>query len=53
LKEVHIEYWMQTKERWSAELKIIATHILSDSVRPIKKWVKLPMGPGEMLLLQM
>jgi hypothetical protein len=44
---------MQTKEGWSVELKIIATHNLGDSVRPIMKWEKLLMGPGEMLLLQM
>jgi hypothetical protein len=44
---------MQTKEGWSFELKIIATHSLGDSVRPIKKWVKLPMGTGKMLLLEM
>jgi len=44
---------MNTKEGWSVELKIIATHDLGDSVRPITKWEKLPMGPSEMLLLQM
>jgi hypothetical protein len=52
-KEVHIEYWMQTKEGWSVELKIIADHSLGDSVRPIMKWEKLLMGPGETILLQM
>jgi hypothetical protein len=44
---------MQTKEGWSVELKNIATHNLGDSIRPITKWVKLLMGPGETLLLQM
>jgi hypothetical protein len=44
---------MQTKEGWSVELKSIATHSLGDSVRPIMKWAKLPMGLDEMLLLQM
>jgi hypothetical protein len=44
---------MYTKEDWSVELKSIATHSLGDSVRPITKWVKLLMGPGEILLLQM
>jgi hypothetical protein len=53
LKEVHIEYWMQTKEGWSVEIKIIATHNLNDSVRPIMKGLKLLMGPGETLLLLM
>jgi hypothetical protein len=52
-KEVHIEYWMQTKEGWSVELKSIAIHSLGDSVRPITKWVNLSKGPDEMLLLQM
>jgi hypothetical protein len=44
---------MQTKEGWSVELKNIATHNLGDSIRPITKWAKLLMGPGEMLLLKM
>jgi hypothetical protein len=44
---------MQTKEGWSVVLKIIATHNLGNSVRPITKWLKLPMGPGEILILQM
>jgi hypothetical protein len=44
---------MQTKEGWSVELKSIATHNLGDGVKPITKWVKLPMGPDETLLLQM
>jgi hypothetical protein len=52
-KDVHIEYWMQTKEGWSVELKSIATHNLGDSVRPITKWVKLLTGPDETFLLQM
>jgi len=43
---------MQNKEGWSVELKRISIHNLGDSVRPITKWVKLPMGLGEMLLLQ-
>jgi hypothetical protein len=53
LKQVHIEHWVQAKEGWSVELKIIATHKLGDSVRPIEKWEDLLMGPCEMLLLQM
>jgi hypothetical protein len=44
---------MQTKERWSVELKIISTHNLGDNVRPITKWENISMGPGETLLLQM
>ena len=44
---------MDADQGWSVELKIITTYNLGDSVRPIMKWVKLPMGPGEMLLLQM
>jgi hypothetical protein len=44
---------MHTKEGWSVELKIIATHNLGDSIRPITKWVKLLMEIDETLLLQM
>jgi hypothetical protein len=44
---------MHVKEGWSVELKRIATHNLGDSVRPIMKWAKLPMGSGEKLLMQM
>jgi hypothetical protein len=44
---------MHTKEGWSVKLKKNSTHSLSDSVRPITKWEKLPMGLDEMLLLQM
>jgi hypothetical protein len=44
---------MHTKEGWSVELQIISTHSLGDSVRLVTKWVKLLMGPNEMLLLQM
>jgi hypothetical protein len=44
---------VQAKEGWSVELKRIDTHNLGDSVRPIEKWVELPMGPCETLFLQM
>ena len=53
MKEVHIEYWMQTKEGWSVELKSIATHNLGYSVRPITKRAKLLMGPCKAFILQM
>jgi hypothetical protein len=53
MKEVHIEHWVQTKEGWRVEIKIISTHNLGDSVRPIAKWVELSMRPCETLLLQM
>jgi hypothetical protein len=43
---------VQDKEGLNVDLKNIATHNLGDSVRPIEKWVELPMGPCEMLLLQ-
>jgi hypothetical protein len=35
---------VQAKEGWSVEIKIISTNNLGDSVRPISKWVELPMG---------
>jgi hypothetical protein len=41
------------KEGWSVELKIIATHDLGDSVRPIAKWAEIPMGTYETLLMKM
>jgi hypothetical protein len=44
---------VQYKEGWSVELKIITTHNLGDSVRPIVKWVEIPMGPCKELFLQM
>jgi hypothetical protein len=44
-KEIHIEHWVQNKEGWSVELKIISTHSLGDSVRLIEKWEKLLMEP--------
>jgi hypothetical protein len=44
---------VRTKKGWSVELKIIATHNLGDSVRPIEKWAELPMGPCKVLFLQM
>jgi hypothetical protein len=34
-KEVHIEHWVQAKDGWSFELKIIVTLSLGDGVRPI------------------
>jgi hypothetical protein len=52
MKEVHIEHWVQYKEGWSVELKRISTHNLGDSVRPIEKWVELPMGPYKVLFLK-
>jgi hypothetical protein len=44
---------MHAKEGWSVELKRIATHDLGDSVRPIRKWVKISMGHPKTLLLKM
>jgi hypothetical protein len=42
---------VQAKEGWSVELKIIATHNIGDSVRPIEKREELSMGTYETLLL--
>ena len=44
---------MKAKEGESVEIKIIFSHNLGDSVRPIAKWEKLPMGPCKVLFLQM
>jgi hypothetical protein len=51
--EVYTEHWVQAKEGWSVDLKIISTHNLGDSVRPIKNWEELPMGPYKVLFMQM
>jgi hypothetical protein len=52
-EEVHIEHWVQDKEGGSVELKSIVTHNLGGSVRPIAKWMELPMGPCKALFPQM
>ena len=51
-KEIHIEHWVQTKERGSVELKRIITQNLGDGIQPIMKWVKLLMGPYKAFFLQ-
>ena len=52
MKEVHIKHWVQSKEGWNFELKIIVTHNLGDGVRSIVEWIKLLMGPCNALFLQ-
>jgi hypothetical protein len=44
LKEVHVEHWVQAKERRNVEHKRIIPHNLGDGVRTIMEWAKLPMG---------
>jgi hypothetical protein len=44
---------VQSKEGWSVELKIIATHSLGDSVRTIENWEEFLMGSCKTLFLQM
>ena len=51
--EVHIEYWVHTKEWWNTELEDIIPYNLVDGVRPILEWAKLEVGFNETLLLQM
>jgi hypothetical protein len=53
LKEVHIEHWVEEKKGWIFELKRIATHNLSDSVRPIEKWEEVLMGTRKVLFMKM
>jgi hypothetical protein len=43
---------VQTKEGENVELKIIVSHDLSDGVRSIVEWTKLPTGPHKALFLQ-
>jgi hypothetical protein len=52
VKKIHIEHWVQAKERRNVELKIIIRHGLDDSVWPITKWVKLLMGSCRAFFLQ-
>ena len=52
LKEIHIEHWVQTKERRNVELKRIIPHGLGDSVWPITEWVKLLIGSYKVFFLQ-
>ena len=52
MKEIHVEHWVQTKERRNVELKRIIPHGLGDSVRPIVEWAKLSMGSCKALFLQ-
>jgi hypothetical protein len=44
---------VQAKEGGSVDLKIIVTHSVGDSVRPIAKWMELPMGPCKAFFLKM
>ena len=43
-KEIHVEHWVQAKERRNVELKCIIPHGLGDSVWSITEWAKLPVG---------
>jgi hypothetical protein len=52
VKEIHVEHWVQAKERRNVDLKGIIPHSIGDGVRPKKKWVKLPMGSYKVFFLQ-
>ena len=52
LKANYIKHWVQTKERWDAEIECIVTKSLGDGAWPISKRVKLEVGSSEALLLQ-
>ena len=52
MKESHVEYWVQSKERRNVEIESIVTHSLGGGVRPITEWENLPMGPFKELFLQ-
>ena len=51
-KEIHVEHWVQAKERRNVEPKIFIPHGLGDSVRTITEWVKLLMGSCKVFFLQ-
>ena len=52
MKEIHIEYWVQAKERRNFELKRIIPDSLGDGLQPIIEWVKLLMGSCKAFFLQ-
>jgi hypothetical protein len=52
VKEIHVEHWVQAKERRNVELKRIIPHGLRDGVEAIMEWVKLPMGSCKAFFLQ-
>ena len=53
LRAIYIEHWVQTKERWDAELEGNVPDGLGDGVWPIPERVKLVVGSSKALLLQM
>ena len=52
MKEIHVEHWVQAKERRNVELKRIIPHSLGDSVQSITEWEKLPMWSCKAFFLQ-
>jgi hypothetical protein len=52
VKEIHVEHWVQAKERRNVELKMIIPHGLGDGVWPIIEWEKLTMGSCKAFFLQ-
>ena len=52
MEEIHVEHWVQAKERRNVELKIIIPHGLGDGVETITEWVKLLMGSCKVFFLQ-
>jgi hypothetical protein len=51
LKEIHVQHWVQAKERRNVKLKRIITHNFDDVVKHIMEWEKLPMGSSKGLFL--
>ena len=51
-KEIHVEQWVQAKERKNVEIKRIIPHSLVDGLHPITKWMKLSMRPYKAFFLQ-
>jgi hypothetical protein len=52
VKEIHVEHWVQAKERRNVELKIIIPHGLGDGVRPITERENILMGSFKAFFLQ-
>jgi hypothetical protein len=41
---MHVEHWVQSKEKRNDEIKRIISHVLGDDVWTITEWAKILMG---------
>jgi hypothetical protein len=52
VKEIHVEDWVEAKERRNVVLKAIVPHGLGDGVQPIIEWENISMGSCKEFFLQ-